>query len=169
MQDLAGWLRSDGDLDGVRLAIDNAQTTARRFLPHGAAGRTAAANAIRIVIGLAADGVQSAEALLPYLPRVILGRGLPVSEQLERLVSSAPAKGVTTARERDSVSAYHARLWAALEAGDARALCALVDRGPTDGIVTEDEMQAVAAKKFPRKLEGETIVEQEWVDAMSEL
>jgi len=102
------------------------------------------------------------------LPKILFAKGLSVGECVDELRS-----GVWTRKEWRREFGNPMQLWVervrrAVEVGDLRSLCALLDRGPMDGAVGKSEALAVVREKFPRKEEGEcgggVVAERRWVE-----
>ncbi len=114
-----------------------------------------AASVVLDVAIAAADGCAAAQALLPFLPRVLLARAAPIGEQIERLMSGRVADAPPSTATGDPVARYCHRLRGALQMGDIRSVCRLLDDGPVDASVSNADARAVLDLKFPRKLDGE--------------
>src|SRR5690606_6883762 len=94
LPNLAAWLRSPGALDRVEQAVAliaaaaESAPIARRFLHRGAAARRLAASTVLDVANAAADGAAAAQALMPYLPRVLLAKHASTAALTVALVGS---------------------------------------------------------------------------------
>lgn len=151
------WLASPGAADRARAVIDaNRNTTARRFLPGGAAARRWAAATVLDVLQLAIDGIPAAEILAPYLPRILLGRGATISDQVNSLICGGAIPHPPDSRTHDATQLWVARVRSAVDGSDLRALNRLLADGASiSNIISEDEKNQVIAAKFPKKPDGE--------------
>lgn len=141
---------------------------ARFFLPRGQYAKHVAVSLVRDVARLAAERTPAAEALFPFLPRILLARGIPIEEQAAALMARRVATQPPLRPAVDPMDAYCRRLRVALESGDPRAVCMQLDRGPQAGRATEQEARQVLETKFPVKPAGELPVgrsEGDWVAA----
>jgi hypothetical protein len=102
-------------------------------------------------------GIPAAQALFPWLPRVLLARDTPVAVQIAALIHGAGDTGGRSDRAEESAEdKFVRRLRAATAARDLRAINRLLEEGPAScSQVAAEVARGVIRNKFPRKKDGE--------------
>jgi hypothetical protein len=155
-KDLRQWLQDDASVPKVEAAVLAAATARpRRFLPRSAYTRQLAATTMLDIVTLARDGHPAAQALLPYAPRVLFARDVPLFSQVAALIAGRAVDACHDKRAHDPTLAYHARVRAAVAMADLRALNRLLAEGVMPSSASDASIDEVFRTKFPYKPEGE--------------
>lgn len=168
------WLRTPESVERVRAAIDaSTMRRPRRYLPRSVVGKRLAASLILDVANAAVDGVEAAQLMLAYAPRILLAKHAPILTHLHDLMFGTPdAHCDSGAPHADTRDAYHARVRNAVVATDLRGLNRLLADGPSCSVVDRVMVQRVVDARFPYKPAGEVETwggEQQAISDLAEL
>jgi hypothetical protein len=140
-----------------------AHGAARRFLP-GRAGaeppyaRRLAAGVVTTVLKAAVGGHAAAQIIALWLPRIMFRRGMEIPAQVAAFAANhrpSPAPARDSATARDMLAAWCARVGRAVEAGDIRAACTLLEQGEGVAPFNAVEESPWLDRLFPHSAEGE--------------
>lgn len=156
---LQNWLRKPEAPTRARLIVEaRRDAQARRFLPGGAAARRLAATTVLDVLQLALEGVEAAQVIVPFLPRVLFAKSATLSEQVAAMVAEewhdTPRRDV---QRPDPTALWVSRVRGSIDSNDLRALNRLLVDGVTTGAASQTQIQTVLDTKFPFKKEGELV------------
>lgn len=149
---LATVLRAERAVELVRDAIARCSSERPRLsLPPGAVSRSIAAEVVRTTVMLATEGVEAAQLLFPWLPRVLLQRGRAVRDCLGDLVQGR-APPPRAGRDRCPEEVFCQRMRDAVADRNVDTCLRMLEAGPVAPFrATTEEARAVIAEKFPEK------------------
>ncbi len=138
---LQNWLRKPEAPTRARLIVEaRRDAQARRFLPGGAAARRLAATTVLDVLQLALEGVEAAQVIVPFLPRVLFAKSATLSEQVAAMVAEewhdTPRRDV---QRPDPTALWVSRVRGSIDSNDLRALNRLLVDGVTTGAASQTQ------------------------------